>query len=396
MLNRSWGHTVVLLGTWVAMIGGVGARVDAQPAAGSVVAIARAEAGACTIALSVRSPRAGDEVGLSVDLAEFQEKTVTANTSELGFQVGAPLRPGAQVRARINGTQVATAVVSAGSGTSSADGCAPVTTVSAPARSPFEATAYFGTIVDTFAPDSVGGYQNPEAGSSQKLRSTFGIDFDYRAIGNEDSRVQLWLKGETQHGVRTADINCEIPRNLSPEEEARVKELLPPVCPELGQSDLRHRARYILEHASSLEAFIGPRVEFLTLQRGSASPARLYVSGRFGFIALQQAPSVFKSMHLGLGVRMSDGAFKDSYFEAGWGRNELFRANTQPGDTQKFQARFKVDALLSFGLDAIPVIGEAPRFFVEMRIDNDVRRSAADSVQTLFGIDVDLKKAFGQ
>lgn len=201
----------------------------------------------------------------------------------------------------------------------------------------------------------------------------------------------MWLKGETQHGVRTADINCEILPGLTPAQITEAQAQLPPVCPDLKDSNLRNRARYILEHASSLEAFVSPRVEFLSLQQGSASPARLYVSGRIGFISLERAPSVFKSMHLGVGLRMSEGAFKDSYFEAGWGRNELFGT-----DEQRRAKRLKIDGLLSFGLDAIPLIGEAPRFFVEMRIDNDVRGSGADSVQTLFGLDVDLKKAFGQ
>lgn len=177
MLKHSWGRAVVLLGIWVIAVVGVAARVEAQSAAsaaGSVVAIARAEAGACTIALSVKSPRAGDEVGLSVDLAEFQEKTVTANTSDLTFLVGAPLRPGAQVRARVNGTQVAASVVPPGSGASSADGCAPLATVSAPARSPFEATAYFGTIVDTFAPDSVADTRIPRRGAHRSYGARSG------------------------------------------------------------------------------------------------------------------------------------------------------------------------------------------------------------------------------
>jgi hypothetical protein len=45
--------------------------------------------------------------------------------------------------------------------------------------------------------------------------------------------------------------------------------------------------------------------------------------------------------------------------------------------------------------DAVPFMGEAPRFFVEMFIDNNLR-AGADSVQTFFGIDLDLKKAFGR
>jgi hypothetical protein len=251
------------------------------------------------------------------------------------------------------------------------DSCATPTVVSE--RSPFEATAFFGEVIDTFAPDQVGGYKNPEAGSAQKLRSAFGILFDYRAIGSETSRVNVFFKGETFHGVRTADINCK-PEN--PDD-------LPPVCSKT--STYPERAKYILEHASSLEAYVSPRVEFGTLQAGTLSPARVYVAARLGFIALEEAPSVFKSFQLGLGLRASDGVFKDSYFELGFGRNELF--------SDSHTKRLKIDGLLNFSLDAIPGIGESPHFFVEMLIDNNLGRGA-DSVQTVFGIDVDLKKAF--
>src|SRR6186713_2906097 len=113
--------------------------VGAQPAtaAGSAVTIDKAEAGSCSVTLAIATPRAGDDVGLAVDLAEFREQTLTGGTSKLEFNVGSPL----------------------------------------------EATAYLGTVVDTFAPDIVGDYKNPEAGTAQKLRSIFGVDFAYRLLG---------------------------------------------------------------------------------------------------------------------------------------------------------------------------------------------------------------------
>jgi hypothetical protein len=106
----------------------------------------------------------------------------------------------------------------------------------------------------------------------------------------------------------------------------------------------------------------------------------------FGFIALERAPSVYKSFHYGLGLRTIDGTFEGSYLEIGMGPNELFSGT---------KSRLKIDGLVSFSLDAVPGVGEAPRFFVEMFIDNNLS-DGADSVQTFFGIDVDLSRAFGR
>lgn len=350
-----------------------GAAQSAVPAAaaGSAVTVGKADTGSCTVTLTVKNPRAGDDVGLVVDLAEFREQTVTSGTASLEFHVGSPLRPGSIVKARVNGTEVAKVTVAAGNVTA-ADPCRPEPPASPSAEtSPLQATAYFGEVVDTFAPDSVGDYKNPEAGSAQKLRNVFGVDFAFRMLGKEESEVQLWLRGETLHGVRTADIDCT---GTTP----------PPVCSDT--TPFPARAKFILERASSIEALVSPRLEFKTLQLGSDAPARLYIVGNLGFIALERAPSVFKNFHLGTGLRTAAGTFEGSYLEVGFGRNQLFSGN---------RMRLKIDGLVSFNLDAVPLMGEAPRFFVEMFIDNNLR-AGADSVQTFFGIDLDLKKAFAR
>ena len=346
----------------------------AQPAAapGSVVTIDKAEAGSCSVTLAISTPRAGDDVGLAVDLAEFREQTLTGSTSRLEFNVGSPLRAGSIVKLRLNGTEVGMPLVVAARQGGGGDPCRPPAAAAvALERSPFEATAYLGTVVDTFAPDIVGDYKNPEAGTAQKLRSIFGVDFAYRLLGGDNAPVQLWLRGETLHGVRTADIECNVPAP-------------PPVCSET--TPFPDRAKFILEHASSIEALVAPRLEFKTLQLGSDSPARLYAMANFGFIALERAPSVYKSFHYGLGLRTVDGTFEGSYLEIGLGPNELFSGS---------KTRLKIDGLVSFSLDAVPGVGEAPRFFVQMFIDNNLN-DGADSVQTFFGIDLDLKRAFGR
>jgi hypothetical protein len=232
----------------------------------------------------------------------------------------------------------------------------------------FVASAYLGASVDTFAPDSIGDYQNPEAGG-RKTRETFGISFDGRLAGTDDSAVQFWVFAETLHGVRSADID------FSGEDK-------PAVCGD----DPQAKALYILEHASSLETFISPRLEFLTLQAHSESSVRVYVTGRLGFIALERAPTVFKNYEVGAGFLLASGPFQGSYLDLGWGRNELFAVGTWN--------RLKVDGTLVFALQRF-VMNEATSFFVRMRIDNDVRGDAADSIQTQYGLSFDLSSIFG-
>jgi hypothetical protein len=368
-------HEIVFLALAAIFGPGLAGEAAARSApAASTLAIKLTRPGECRVVLTITNPRTGDEIGVVVELTELREQVVTAGISELSFSTGVPLREGFRIRARVNGDVVAQQVVPpAPAGSRPVDAC----TAPAPSteNSPFDASAYFGEVVDTFAPDSVGGYKNPSAGNAQKLRTIFGVDFDYRAIGKEDSRVQFWLNGETLHGVRTADIDCSAPNHDD----------RPPVCS--STSPFPDRAKYILEHATSLEAYVSPRLEFKTLQEGTLSPAKLYVTTRLGFIALEQSPRVFRTAHAALGLLADAGPFAGSYFEAGVGKNELFSGTNW--------RRLKIDGLLSFSLEKLVRVTDSSRFFIEMLIDNDLG-GGADSVQTFFGVDVDLKTAFGQ
>lgn len=328
--------------------------------------------GACEVVVEIPNPRAGDQVGLVVELTQYREQTVVAGRKQLRFVLSEPLRQGFRVRARLNGADVpgANDVVPAGSG--GREGACEALEESD--ESPFDASVFLGEVIDNFAPDKVGGYVNPEAGSKQKWQFIAGFDFDYRVYGKADSPVRVWLQGETMHGVRTADVDCR------PTEGSEI----PPVCVKNGA--VADKVRFILENASSVEAFVSPRVEFLKLQRDSDSAAWLYATAHIGFIALKEAPSVFRTTHLGLGLLADEGNFAGSFFEIGWGRNELFATTWN---------RLKVDGLLSFSLDRLPLVRDNGRLFVEMTVDNDLH-GGPDSIRTFFGVDIDLKQAVGQ
>ena len=364
--------------SFICWLWGVSAFAQQAP----VYSIEKLNIGDCRVVVKIGNPRGGDQVGIVVDRTLTREQTVAAGNNALTFRLVDPLRAGTVVRVRVNGSEsvnardpaTITATVPDTPGARSPDACDAET--QADDVSPFLASVFFGGVVDTFAPDKVGDYQNPGAGG-QKTQEVFGVDFDYRALGRSDSKLQFWINGETTHGVRTADINCNPP---DPADR-------PPVCgKDLKPTDFPARARYILEHATSLEAYVSPRLEFHRLQSGTDSPSSLYVTSRIGFLALKDAPNVFSSVHFALGLRANAGNYDESYIETGWGKNELF--------TQKWN-RLKIDGLLSFNMDRIPGFANLGRFFVQMVIDNDLNDEGPDSVRTYFGFDIDLKNAVG-
>jgi hypothetical protein len=324
-------------------------------------------AGDCEVVVELDPPRAGDHFGISIDLQLFPEQRVAETSRQLVFAAPA-LRLDSAVRLIRNGETIQDVRVGALPANTSPRGrCASGSADEDPQVS-FDISAYLGTVVDTFAPDSIGNYRNPYGESQQKMRDIFGVSFDIRLWGRDDSPRQFWLYGETLHGVRTADIDCT-------EDPA-------PVCSSADVT-FAERARYIIKHATSLEGYINPRLEFATLQAGTTTPMRLYVTGRFGFISLEDAPSVFRTTWVGLGlIAEAASKFSGSYVEVGVGKNELF--------SEGRWNRLKVDGLLSFGLQRIPLVGEAMRGFVQMAIDNDLQAGGADSVQTLFGVDFEV------
>lgn len=342
----------------------------------TVLTVRPLHVGDCQVVVQVTNPRAGDQVGVVVELTESREQTLVAGRTELTFALGEPLRQGYRVRARLNGVNGKDEVVPVGGGAPKGECVA----AAEPDETPFDASVFLGTVIDNFAPDRVGDYKNPEAGTKQKAQFIAGFDFDYRVYGRADSKRRVWIQGQTMHGVRTADINCQ-PRD----DQGNIDtSKIPPVCS--SDTPFQDRVRFILENATSIEAYVSPRFEFLKVQDRTDSAAWLYTTMNIGFLALKDAPKVFRTMHVGLGLLADEGNFAGSYFEAGWGKNELFSTKWN---------RLNVDGLLSFSLDRLPLVRDNGRLFVEMTVDNDLH-DGPDSVRTFFGVDVDLRKALGQ
>jgi hypothetical protein len=243
-------------------------------------------------------------------------------------------------------------------------------------RDAFEASAYIGLGIDTFASGETNKYLNPNAPNGPKERMVGGLDFAYRLMGQPTVHFgeerhgwpnQLWVYGETVHGVRSADVDCTKNPTFLPCQTALA-------LPTRGPDQIL----FTIRNATSLEGFAGFRYEFLSLQPRTLSPANLYMKAQAGFLTAVGTPSAAKALHqVGLGAIVTKGLYEDSYLEAGFGRNDLFAENRL--------SRWKVDAFLSRRL------GRGVSFFVQLNVDTDIG-PGSDSIQTYLGFDLDLRR----
>jgi hypothetical protein len=340
-------------------------------------------AGSCRIVVAVP---AGMPAATVVELAlnsHFVARQQTDGRTELTFLLSAPVQHLDTVRVRdISGNRVGdwgpNITVAEGNGASECRST-PVDEDETvlEEREPFWATAYLGMAVDNFAPAEVGNYKNPTAGGSA-AREVVGVDFEFRAWGKASGKRQLWIIGQTLHGMRSADVDC-------------TGETRPPVCESLASTtNPSERFLYVLEHANSFEGYLAFRYEFATLQAGTAFPSRLYLTGRFGVMMLDdEVHDAYDTHHFGVGLMAPASSFAGSYLEVGIGRSDLFFS--EPG--RRPYHRLKIDGMLSF-----PVLKKiwegAPNAFVQLYADFDPTGGGADSVQSFFGFEFELSELF--
>lgn len=336
--------------------------------------------GGCRVTLTASAdPNAPREYEIRVNTIPVRRVTLPAGQTEVIATLDAPVTGTDEISVR-RGDEVFPTTERRSVPPAGEPPCGPATADAVrDERDGFDASFYVGAAVDNFAPSRLGNYvEDPTI--PNKTRWVAGVDFAYRLYAAKTNDVQLWLLGETLHGVRTADVNCA---------DAHA----PPICnnPPVSLGEAGSTLRYILKNASSLEAFITPRLELHTFNRDSDdAAAKLYLSSRFGLIGLSDAPKSFAAHHFGIGLASIRGRFDGSTLEIGWGTNDLFE---RPAGRSRYY-RFKIDALLSVDIAVLPgllanVVG-SPRPFIEFYLDNDLRGPGADSVQTFFGLDFGL------
>jgi hypothetical protein len=320
--------------------------------------------GDCQIVVRTPGAHAGDRVGVALDASEFRQQSVAGPNEPLLFSLGAPLRAGMVAQARLNNDEATAAVAVPPIRGSSPRGTCHASQIRD--ETPLFASMFVGVVSDAIGLGTATDYANPDD-VSMKYRWLLGVATDYRLVGSVDSRVQLWLNAQTIHGMRTADISCASSRAAA--------------CSDVAG---KTATRVVLANASSLEAYVSPRLDFLPIGRASSTPVSLYTTARIGFMALAGAPSVFSSVSLAGGYTAINGKFAGSYTEIGYGKNELYSSTW---------SRIRLDSMLSVSLEDFGGVAFGPRLFLEVMVDRDVR-GGADNVRTFIGYGIDITRIF--
>jgi hypothetical protein len=237
-------------------------------------------------------------------------------------------------------------------------------------------SAYVGAAIDTFAPASVGNYApGTDTTPAMRTRAIGGVDFSFRLVNKK--RAEFWIAGQTLYGARSADF-CATPAGDAAPDETCVQDLVNNPNPQ--------NFRKILMAATSLEAYVAPRLEFGSIDPGGGSDLRMkpYATVRYGFIALSGGPKLFYAHHVGGGFLAAGGKFDGSAIEFGWGRTDLFLSEAGKPTWN----RLKIDGLLSYQITGML------RGFVQLYVDASPRSRSADAVQTFIGIDFELGDVF--
>jgi hypothetical protein len=243
------------------------------------------------------------------------------------------------------------------------------------ARGSLEATGLFGIALDSFAASELDSYINPEQNTQIKERAVGGITFDYRLAGNAGKGSQLWVYGRAMHGLRSAGVNCGDETAAS----AGVCIQFDPTKP--------NRTLYMIRASTSLEALLGVRWEIAGLQKFASSPAAVYLKGQAGFVAVAgSGGSVMGAHAIAVGAIVKAGAFTGSYLDVGVGKTALFPSQKWP--------RVKVDAYLQWPLFGAWLEQHGTTGFAEITVDSNPRKGGADSVQSYFGVNFDLRSLF--
>jgi hypothetical protein len=344
------------------------------------------KAGACAIVVQVPAPVApGTEVELRINKTTLKPRVAAEGKTEVRIVFTGPLEEGSELSVRqvLPNTTPDDRFVGATT-VGKADGppaCAgPPPGAADDGREGFEASGYVGMAIDNFAPASVGGYDDSQVGGKQ-TRAVGGFDFEFRVAGSSTSKRQIWLFGETLHGVRHADINC-------------AGDDKPAVCDKLTAANAGRQLQFVIDNASSLEAYVGGRFELATLQADGV-PAKLYATVRTGVMMLNgEAKSdgqvfashhAYRAHHVGGGLLMPDGRFQGSLLEVGFGRTDIFD-NVRITNHWR---RLKIDGSLQ-----IKVKG-AMYAFAQLYADFDPTGKAADSVQTFYGLSFSVQDLLG-
>lgn len=344
---------------WIALFGCVAVAAAPRHALAQTATVA-ARAGHCQIQVSAKLT-APSMLLVERDAEVIFNRQVRADELPRTIHVRRPIGTTTVIKVSL-GNQPVAVVIAQADGTEA--GCRPDEDED---DDVFRANGYVGLSIDTFAADDLKRYLNPNDSGDSRYHDIAGVNFEYRVF--RKGLTSLWVAGETLHYAKSTEVNCA----ENPELEA---------CQGFTANPQQFLA--ILRNASSVEANMAVRLHLFEVNKRSSSPAAVYVQAKLGFQAVEKGDSDAAEFVTYSGGFMSlAGRFGGSHLDIGWGRSDVYL--TAPNN------RFKVDGLLSIGLNGVSSI----RPYIQMTIDAD-RGSGPDSIQTFIGVDFDLRSIFGK
>ncbi len=235
-------------------------------------------------------------------------------------------------------------------------------------QAPINIGIFVGSSIDSFAAGDLRKYINPDDSGTLSEQLVAGFDFDYQLYAGAKRKV--WLYGETVHGARSGEVDCSKDDNAE-KDACKIASL---------QTPSAQGALAIFRKATTLEGMLGLRAEIAEMGPPKARSV-FYLKGQVGFLSVAGRGGDLVDMHhAGIGLRLKEGTFSDSYFEVGYGRNDLFERRT---------GRAKIDAYLTFG----PEGATRAKPFFQMVIDSDFK-PGPDNIQTFFGLNLNVLELF--
>lgn len=238
------------------------------------------------------------------------------------------------------------------------------------ARNDLDVDINIGWQFDRFTAAELQNALNPEDSGDNYQSGLLDIRVNYRLYKSDDGEdSELWLYGNTARTIRGTTVICDDnPRFIGCSEfDGDFGD------PGIPNADVAYS---ILRDAESLEAHAGLRYEFLKVPSDSA-PSKLFVSYQKGFASVEGTDDLAEIDQVAVGLVVTEGIFKNSFLERGWGRNELFVEDSD--DRNKFTVHLEYEWHER-------LIG-----FLETEVDYD-DSTGSDSVRTKIGIEIPLAK----
>jgi hypothetical protein len=237
---------------------------------------------------------------------------------------------------------------------------------------PFEVSAFIAESLDQFASaealQSIGNV--PAAGKvsvNTTLHMTAGFNMEYRLTGHAHSERQLWLFSRAIYAVRSGEVLCTQGVNDDPQFPCLLRQ---------SSGDTATQFTKVLEQSKSFETISGIRADIASLQPASQTPVKVFITAQAGALVLAGADRALNQLFIGPGLRIPEGAFKETRVEGGLGYSQVFASRPFP--------RWKVQAFFAF-----PVAG-AVRGFAEIRTDADVPHFHSISMFTVLGVHYEI------